>query len=105
MFFVQSSPHLNRYRIPLKLFYIRWLHEMGAHQSNYFHIRLQLSHRLERDPPPYAKAMLDNYERRVQARIRAARHINDLDVSPVSHENDCHETYYAGRPGSSEVTL
>ncbi|CAN0297363.1 unnamed protein product [Ascophyllum nodosum] len=34
------------------------------------------------DPPPYAKAMLDNYERRVQARIRAARHINDLDDLP-----------------------
>lgn len=31
--------------------------------------------------PAYAKVTQDNYERRVEARIRGARHINNLDVS------------------------
>lgn len=42
------------------------------------------SHRDDRPggvPPPYAQALRDNYERRMEARIRAARHINDLNVS------------------------
>ena len=33
------------------------------------------------DPPPYAKGIEVNYERRVEARISGAHHVNNLDVS------------------------